>query len=152
MKNKLLISSVLLFSLSGVLAQSPGTQLGVSLIGPTGLGLKAWLNSHSAISGAMTGRVAKQGSGMYVHVDYLLHQFDKITVEGGKLPLYWGFGGKLDVADGVDAILGVRLPLGVSYIYGENLFDLFFEMVPFMDLAPDPVLSIGGAVGFRIFI
>ncbi|MFC1585043.1 hypothetical protein ACFL5V_05815 [Fibrobacterota bacterium] len=120
-------------------------------MGPTGISGKLWLDSRNAIDGALTFRVSDNASSLYFHTDYLRHTFGKIEVQGGRLPLYWGFGGKFQFQQN-DFLMGVRIPLGVSYIYGESLFDMFFELVPFLNIIPDPEFSFTGAVGFRLYL
>ena len=46
---------------------------------------------------------------------------------------------------------GIRVPLGVTYLFEEAPFDVFFELVPVLDLSPDVDLDINVAVGLRYY-
>ena len=91
----------------------------------------------------------------HIHADYLLHKFNLIKVEKGSLPLYYGIGGRIKIRDddrnvnNDDDVIGVRFPVGLDYIFEGAPFDLFVEIVPVLDLAPDTDLDFNGAIGFR---
>jgi hypothetical protein len=131
-------------------AQQSNFQLGVVLNGPTGIALKIWTISEHAIDAAVSWDLTEDYQTIYFHTDYLLHYSDIFTVDGGKLPLYWGFGlrGDGDVLDN----WAVRIPLGACYIYGESVFDIFFEVAPLLNFYRDIQFTIMGAVGFRMFL
>jgi hypothetical protein len=95
-----------------------------------------------------------------LHADYLLHRFGwarniENDVEGGGLPLYFGLGAKVglgrdDDGDGDDdTSVGMRLPLGVSWLNTTTQLEVFGEVVPGLDVTPDTELDIGGALGMR---
>ena len=150
MKNNLLIiTGLLVIFHSAASAQSSKAQLGVIINSPTGISGKVWLDARNAFDGAFGWSIAENSS-IYFHTDFLRHHFDMFSVEGGKLPLYWGVGAKFTGAH--DFFMGIRVPLGASYIYGDSLFDVFFEIVPFINVTPDPVFSLDGAIGFRLFL
>jgi hypothetical protein len=131
-------------------------ELGVILPEPTGLSAKLWMGSSSALDFAVSGSIGEKQGSFYVHGDYLYHVFNRLNIEGGKLPLYFGLGGICHLVDKevgpFDFEVGARLPLGVTYIYGESLFDVFFELSPTLLVVPDPLLSIKGAMGFRFYL
>lgn len=125
--------------------------LGVILGEPTGISGKLWLSGKSAIDGAVAWSTDTNAS-LHVHADYLLHNFGSIDVDKGRLPFYYGVGGRIKFSEhNNDNFIGVRVPLGFVYIFETAPVDIFFELVPVLDLAPDTELDFNGAVGVRYF-
>jgi hypothetical protein len=155
MKCKLAIIVVLL----AVSSASAGTQddFGVGLIlgEPTGLSLKYWIDEDYAIDGAAAWSYSENDS-FQLHGDYLFHNYD--VLEADELPVYYGIGARLKFKDSDgrgrnehDAIFGIRFPLGVTYLFDDAPVDLFFELVPVLDLSPDVDLDLNAAVGLRFY-
>jgi len=158
----LITTAVLIIFQADVSAQSSKAQLGVIINSPTGISGKVWLDSRNALDGAL-GWIIGDNSNFYFHTNFLRHYFGKFTVEGGQLPLYWGLGIKFIFVDDYstiagtfipedDIVVGIRLPLGTCYIYGDSMFDIFFEVAPYINVTPDPLFSLDGAIGFRLFL
>jgi len=66
--------------------------LGVIVGEPTGISGKLWLSGKTAIDGAVAWSFDKNAK-LQVHGDFLIHKFDLIIVDKGRLPLYYGIGG-----------------------------------------------------------
>lgn len=149
MKRTLVIFIFLAVIIPGYLkAQEKDFGLGIVLGEPTGVSLKKWLGEKSAIDGALAWSFAKEGS-FHLHADYLIHDFSLIQVKSGKLPVYYGIGGRFK-ADGENRI-GVRIPLGISYLFEKAPIDIFFEFVPLLDLAPGTKFWLNSSIGFRYY-
>ena len=149
MKRK--IYSIVFFSLffiSSILAQDRGTGVGIIIGEPTGISAKHWLSSTTAIDGAIAWSFVDEGA-FHIHADYLLHSFHLIRIEEGKLPFYYGIGGRLKTSG--DARLGVRVPLGLAYIFQTTPIDIFLEIVPILDIIPQTDFRINAALGARYF-
>lgn len=133
-----------------------GLGLGVILGEPTGLSVKKWLGGKTAIDGAAAWAFSGHSS-FQVHGDYLYHVYHVLNVSGihGRLPFYYGIGGRLkfhDERDGnTDTRVGVRIPLGLTYLHEGAPFDLFVEIVPVLDVAPSSDLRLNAAVGGRYY-
>jgi hypothetical protein len=82
-------------------------------------------------------------------VDYLLHSFRLIDVPEGKLPFYYGIGGRLKTSD--KTRLGVRVPLGLAYLFQTAPIDIFLEVVPILDFIPKTDFRINAALGARYY-
>jgi hypothetical protein len=140
--------------LAGLLLPQVGvaaTGLGVIAGEPTGVSIKAWLDGRSAIDGAMAWSMSGDND-LHLHGDYLLHFFDTFAVEKGSLPLYTGVGARLSFDDDFDdEHFGMRIPLGISYLFEDAPLDAFLEVAPTLDLAPDTDLEASGAVGLRYY-
>jgi hypothetical protein len=125
--------------------------LGVILGEPTGPCFKYWTSGSTAIDGAVAWSFSNDNS-LHIHADYLYHRFDLIDVDTGRLPLYFGIGGRIRFAEGNnDDFIGIRVPIGLDYLFDNAPVDIFLEVVPVLDLAPDTDLDFNGAVGVRYF-
>jgi len=147
MKKILLISLISLFSL-GMFAQDKGLGLGLIFGEPTGLSAKMWTSERTALDAAVAWSFSGPG---YFHIqsDFLLHNYDLISVSEGKLPVYYGLGAY--VAFSSDLGLGIRVPFGLAYQFEGAPVDIFGELVPGLSLLPDLGLYFGGGIGARYF-
>jgi hypothetical protein len=159
MKCKTMVAVLVGLICASALAQE-GLGLGVILGEPTGLSVKYWLDNEQAIDGAAAWSFW-DGDGFQIHADYLWHDFELLGVGGedaDKLPLYYGVGARLKFRDDEgrhhddDTFFGIRIPVGVSYLFKDHPFDLFAEIVPIVDLAPDVDLRLDLAVGLRFYV
>jgi hypothetical protein len=138
-------------------------KLGIGLIvgEPTGLSVKYWLDEEHAIDGAAAWSFW-DGDGFQLHADYLWHNCDLLDEPGGldgKLPVYFGVGARLKFRDDNgrrdddgDTTFGIRVPVGISYLFDGKPFDLFAEIAPILDLTPDVELNFSIAVGMRFYV
>ncbi len=90
---------------------------------------------------------------LHVHGDYLVEYYQLTDPEWPELafPLYLGIGGRLRLGDG--SALGVRIPIGISFVYGEDPLplDAFLEVVPGVALYPATVFTVDAALGVRVY-
>jgi len=125
--------------------------LGVIAGEPTGPCFKYWTSHRTAIDGAVAWSFANNST-FHVHADYLIHNFSLIQVEKGRMPFYFGIGGRIRFAEGNrDDNVGIRVPFGVTYMFQDAPVDIFFEIVPILDLTPSTDIDFNGAVGIRYF-
>ena len=149
-----MIRSIIFFMLMVMLtcgtaqAQDRGFGLGIILGEPTGITWKLWTGYNTAIDGAVAWSFEKKSS-MHLHGDLLFHNFNRAKVDEGKLLLYYGIGGRVKFQD--DSKVGVRVPLGINYLFAKSPLDVFLEIVPILDLAPSTDFSLNGAIGIRYF-
>lgn len=133
-------------------ARKDGFGLGVIIGEPTGLTFKVWTGPKTAIDGALAWSLDATED-MHLHVDYLIHDFSVAKVDQGQFPFYYGIGGRIRFHDGnQDDQFGARFPLGMAYLFANSPLELFFEVVPILDLAPNTELDFNGGVGIRIYI
>ncbi len=131
--------SLLLFCFvnNQVSAQRQGAGLGVIVGEPTGLSLKSWRLSASTAFNLAAAWSSEEYGAFQVHLDYVFHHPRLLE---SNLPFYYGLGGRLKLKDSVgndsDAHLGIRLPLGLAYLFREAPLDFFIEVVPVLDLLP----------------
>jgi hypothetical protein len=137
-----------------------GFGLGVIVGEPTGISFKKWLNKEHAIDAAAAWSFSENDSFQF-HADYLFHNFSLLKTGdiGGRLPLYVGVGGRVKLEghdhdngrNRHDALVGVRVPFGISFLFNKVPVDLFAEIVPILDVAPDTDFDINGAIGARFY-
>lgn len=115
---------------------------------PTGLSLKGWVTDHAAIDGAV-GYSFKTPHALNVHSDFLWHNFDLLPVSRGKLPFYFGVGGRVKAEEHRDTRVGVRFPVGLAYMFDNAPVDVFVEIAPIADVSPSTKFGLDGGVGVR---
>ncbi len=147
---KLLLASFLLLALPASRASAQGGfGLGIILGEPTGISAKAWLTRTTALDFAAAWSFVDEPA-FHIHGDYLRHNYDLFPVERGRLPLYYGLGARLKFLEH-DSEIGVRVPVGLEYLFESNRVGLFVELVPLLDLAPDTDFTINSSIGARYY-
>ncbi len=158
MKKNILFCMVLglmMIFVKPITAQDHGFGLGIILGEPTGLSAKAWTSSDNAFDFAIAWSFHNyhhdndnhNDGDFLLQADYVWHFFNAISVSSGKLPIYVGIGGRVVLAD--NPSFGVRIPVGIDYLFADAPIDIFLELVPIMDLAPETDFGIGGGIGIR---
>jgi hypothetical protein len=135
------------FSSSNVGAQDSGFGLGVILGEPTGISFKNWVGSRTSIDGGIAWSFSNNNS-FHLHMDYLVHNFNVFKAKKGKLALYYGIGGRIKTEK---SRFGVRIPVGINYIFGDAPLDIFFELAPVLDLVPSTEFGLTGGIGIRYY-
>ncbi len=111
--------------------------------------MKNWLSRDTALDIALAWSFEGDNS-FTIHGDYLTHRFHLISVRKGRLPVYFGLGGRIKF-DGDDIKVGIRVPVGLNYLFENAPLDLFLEVVPRLELVPDTEVNLNAAVGIRYF-
>jgi len=125
-----------------------GFELGIILGEPSGISAKTWFDGNTALDGAVSWSLKdKHSNDLYLHADFLWHDFDLIDQSSGLMPLYYGIGGRVILAD--DARLGARVPVGISWYLSGVPLDLFVEIAAVVDVIPDTDFDINGGIGIR---
>lgn len=161
MKRKIagIVLGAVLMSAAGVQAEE-GIGIGVILGEPTGISVKKWIGKDRAIDAAAAWSFSENDS-FQIHADYLIHNFGLLQTGniGGRLPVYFGVGARIKLQNNDnghgrndhDALVGVRVPFGISYLFAKVPVDLFAEIVPVLDIVPDTDFDINGAIGARFY-
>jgi hypothetical protein len=108
------------------------TGLGLMLGTPVAVAGKHFFSNELAVDGGVGINVLRKRSGFHAHGDLLWHPF--VAVEGNRFlaPLYFGGGMRLLVHDSITRI-GLRIPVGLSFDFGEQPFDVFGEAALVLD-------------------
>ena len=140
----LVLAAVATFSTAEV--QGKGFGLGIIVDDPTGISTKLWIGKSTA----MDAEVAWSDDGddfFYLHGDFLFHDQHLSQDVKGKFLTYYGIGAKVEFADSNK--FGLRIPLGIDYVFPRAPLDVFFEIVPQLDFAPATEADLKAAVGIR---
>ncbi len=147
---KLFFISFFIISIS-ISSQDKGFGVGIIIGEPTGVSLKGWMTSTTAIDAGIAWSFLDDGS-VHLHGDYLVH-FNVFNTSL-KIPLYVGIGGRIKFKNNkkiTDNRIGVRVPFGIDFMLNDAPVDIFVELVPVLDLSPKTDINFNGAVGVRYF-
>jgi hypothetical protein len=142
---------VLLFVLFGFsISMAAQNKLGVGpILGePTGASVKYYLAKNFGVDAAAGYDFSEDA--IQVHGDFLLHNYSLLT-NAFNFPLgfYFGGGAKFVFAD--DFIIGIRIPVGVLHNIKNSQFDVFLEIVPAIEVAPDTDFGFDAGIGMRYY-
>ena len=141
-----LVLGLMMIIAKPVTAQDHGFGMGLILGEPTGLSAKLWTSGDNAFDFAAAWSFKGDGN-LLLQADYVWHFFELMPVPSGKLPLYIGIGGRVVLAD--DPSFGIRVPIGIDYLFADAPIDIFLELVPILDLSPETDFGVGGGLGIR---
>ncbi|MEI7640300.1 MAG: hypothetical protein WCJ46_02155 [bacterium] len=151
---KILLFVLLILTLFGssTFAWKKDVGLGIVLGVPSGITAKFWQSEETAIDAAAT-----WGWGiMEVQGDYIWHRFDMVKVESGSLPLYIGAGAYAGFWTNGNwhgrAEVGLRMPIGLAYLFTDSPLEIFLEVAPSLSISPAVGLSVGGGIGARYYL
>lgn len=148
----MIVRSILVFVLTALAtcgaaeAQGKGFGLGIIVDDPTGISTKLWTGKSTAIDAEFAW--SHDGDDfLYLHGDFLFHNQHLSQEVKGKFLTYYGIGAKAEFADSNK--VGLRIPLGIDYIFPKSPLDAFFELVPQLDLVPATEVDLKAAIGIR---
>jgi hypothetical protein len=124
--------------------------LGVIAGEPTGITGKYMLNASHAIDGGAGWKTSGDNE-FHIYGDYLFHFHHLIAVKQGELPFYVGGGLRWVRRDKKDNKFGIRIPVGLEYLFGGNSLGAFAELVPVLNLKPDTDFDLEGGIGIRFY-
>jgi hypothetical protein len=149
MRTTLLLLAAMASFVSTLAAQEHRFGAGLMLGEPTGPSLKYFLNENNAIDAGIGWSFANNDD-LHIHSDYLWHNYDWLRdVADGRLPVYYGVGGR--VKFGSDTRVGVRGPIGISYMLEDIPVEVFGEVGPVLDFTPGLRLGFTAAIGARFW-
>jgi len=139
-----------LLSTSVLAADERTFGLGVIAGEPTGITGKYMLNDSNAID-AGVGWETSGDNEFHIYGDYLFHFHHLIEAKQGDLPIYVGVGLRWVRRENRDNKFGMRIPVGLEYIFGGGSLGAFAELVPVMNLKPDTEFDLEGGIGIRFY-
>ena len=134
-------------------AQRNMTKNGVGLILGTpdvGISIKFLNNGYRHFNGAIAWSSGNKNEDGYLHLhaDYIFKKWRIFNRTATNFDIFLGAGLQLTTGP-VDETFGVRIPVGVSYTFGEVPLDAFIELVPRIGLIPDTDFDIDAAFAIR---
>jgi hypothetical protein len=126
--------------------------IGIVLGDPSALTAKLFLSSSSAVQMHL-GYALTRHDRLVVIVDYLFHVLGVIPPieRAGKLVPYVGVGGRLGVAESDDALLGIRIPLGLAFHFNGVPLEIFLEVAPGLGILPRTRALVDAGLGVRFY-
>ncbi len=151
MKYKFLVVVFVVLLAAPALA-ADGRTFGIGVIAgePTGITGKYMLNETNAIDVGI-GWETSGDNEFHVYGDYLFHFYNLITVKKGSLPAYVGGGLRFVDRDNNDNEFGIRIPVGIEYLFEDVALGAFAELVPVLNLTPDTDFDFEGGIGIRFY-
>ncbi len=125
--------------------------LGIRLGEPTGFSGKFWTSRNNAVDVAASWSL-HHNEDFQVSGDFVHHDYGVFDVDDGALGVYYGIGGRMLLRDRGDDRLGLRVPLGLSYLFPSRNVELFTEVAPTIDITPDTDGDIQGVFGVHFMI
>lgn len=163
MKKSTIAASALAGFLACATAQAQeGFGAGIIVGEPTGLSFKLWLDNVHAVDAGLAWSFSENES-LQFHANYLIHDFNLLRPADfeGRVAVYYGLGARIKLSEDDDqngggrnrddTLVGIRIPLGVSYHFPRSPVDLFGEFVPVLDVAPDTDFDLNLAIGARLY-
>jgi len=141
-------AGLLVCSALPVHAQERRFGAGIILGEPTGLSAKLWVGEKAAVDAAVAWSFQGDGA-FYLHASYLYHFFNLEPTLPDSFSAYVGGGGKIVFRK--DTELGLRIPVGLSYMLSEVPLEAFLEVAPGILLIPGTDADIGGGIGIRYY-
>ncbi len=122
-------------------------EIGVVLGEPSGLSFKSWTDWNTAFDIGLAWSFKREGY-LNIHADYLFHNFGFFEIDNDRMPLYFGFGGRVRLEN--DTRIGARFVIGAEYYHEEFPVGFFFELAPIFDIIPETEFDMNAGIGVRI--
>lgn len=150
--NKILIAAIITVFCFSAVAMADQARFGLGLIvgEPTGVNAKYFIDRHNAIDAGF-GWSLTGDHDFHLYGDYLYHVYSLIHTDSGEAPFYFGVGGRVLIRDDKDNKAGIRIPVGLNYIFNNLPIDVFCEIVPILNVSPDTEFDLEGGVGARYY-
>ena len=141
-----LLITIIFTSTAFAQVDRPAFGVGVMIGEPTGVSVKKYFDERGAFDIGAAWSLADQNEALHLHTNLLFQ--DNIT-KNPNLFFYHGVGARVLFAN--NAKVGIRAPLGLTYIFPNIPFDFFVEIAPILDLTPDVAFAGNGGFGFRYY-
>ncbi len=125
--------------------------VGLAIGEPSGFSIKKFIKKREAFQYTLGYSTVKGQQGINIGADFLLHNYDFITAEKGKIPFYYGAGIHLRSYNDMGNQVYARIPLGLAYEVSDLPLDIFFEFAPGIAVIPQPSLVTNFALGGRFY-
>lgn len=123
---------------------------GIVVGSDSGLSLAWRLSQNNTLQGSVGWNFTDSDS-MSVTADYLFHFDDILTFDTTTIPVYIGCGARatLPFSNDADFTLGVRIPVGIRWLFEEVPVEAFLELSPGLKLVPKTAAALAFGLGAR---
>ena len=142
------ILAAAVLAVGGPVAAGP-LGIGVMLGDPTGLSAKVWTTRDTGMDLGVAWSFIDEAA-LHVHGDYLIHKPGPPEIEVGGLLFHFGLGGRIKLEEDSNRV-GVRVPVGLTYLLAQSHLEFFLEVAPILDLAPETDVTANGGLGIRYY-
>lgn len=129
--------------------------VGLAIGEPTsGFSIKKFINNSEAFQYTLAYSAVDGKEGINIGADFLLHNYDFITADKGKIPIYYGAGIHLKSHNDKGNQIYARVPLGLAYEVTDLPLDIFFEFCPGISIfsTVEEWFVIDFAIGGRFYL
>ena len=132
-----------------------GIGAGIVMGVPTGISLGYRSQSKSYFDAAFAWSVTQDS--LHIHFDSLFEvtQIVDPNAPQYQFPLYTGLGLRVQVSPSgsqkIYSILGIRAPIGITFLPQVAPFEVFVEFAPVLSIYPDTRMNYDGAIGARYY-
>ena len=132
-----------------------GLGVGIVMGVPTGISLGYRVSPKSYFDAAVAWSVTHDS--VHIHVDSLFEitQIVDPNAPQYQFPLYTGLGIRLQIAPAnssqVYSLLGIRAPVGITFLPQVAPFEVFAEIAPVLSIYPSTRINFDGAIGARYY-
>jgi len=152
-----LIAAIILTIGASVWAASPAItngvhpglfELGLNIGQPSGISLKVWIDKNGAVEGLAAWDF--NAVEFVASLDYLFTFPDILKLQTTSFPLFVGVGGFAQIGTGSTPTIGLRVPLGILFVFARAPIEIQLDVVPGMTVYPatKPVLMGGFAIRY----
>jgi outer membrane protein OmpA-like peptidoglycan-associated protein len=150
------VFSLFFYSLTFAQVNAKDIGIGMKIGEPLSLNLKYWMTDKIAICGDVGTGWGGADADDYLNFSVspvvacdLLYHLTFFNLSSGELPLYAGLGLRYFLGND-DEDLGIRVPLGITYIFDTAPIDIFLEWAPTYVLEYEEFKQSAG-IGFRYY-
>jgi len=127
--------------------------LGIVLGEPTGISANYRMSPRHSIDGAVAWDLSDDD--FHLHSDYLWLKPKALRLDEVALDVYFGVGGRMVFIDRRNEEdnfrLGVRGPVGLSYMFDDPRVEVFGELALTMNLIESTSIDLDGGLGARYY-
>ena len=130
-----------------------GTGLGVILGAPTGASVRHWLAEDRSVDGGI-GWSLGSDSKVYIHADHLWSKKGMMKIGDIDFDPFFGIGLSLRNHSGRgngELVFGPRVPVGVSYHFGDPKLELFAQFAMSLGIIPSSAVYVDAGIGGRFY-
>jgi hypothetical protein len=147
------ILALLLMTIIPLQAGQSRQGLGIIIGAPTGLSYQRILDNRHTMDAALAWNFGGDGF-ISLHGDYLWYSRNYYHLEDLPMNIHLGLGlavASIESKKRSDMLMGVRFPVGTSWVSRELPLEIFAEIVPIFEIVPASAFGLDAGLGFRIY-
>ena len=126
-----------------------GFGLGIVVGDPSGITASLPMGANNALNLTVGYGLSHQEANLTVLGSYVWHARDLVTVDAGRVSLYFGPGARFRLAEASEVSLGVTL--GMDYLFENAPLQVYLEVCPGINIVPNTNTNATAGLGLRYF-